>query len=140
MRRVGLASMALALAATLASAQGLQRVDPDTQVPSVGVDELSRSLDGEDAPLLLDVRLAEDVEADPVLIQRASWKDPNALEDWGRTIPSGTKLVVYCVRGAWVSQSVTHRLREMGHSVSQLEGGIEAWKRAGRPTRPRPSR
>jgi Fe-Mn family superoxide dismutase len=80
------------------------------------------------------VRLEEDFDADPVLLPNASSRDPNAVEAWAREISPEEEVVVYCVRGHWVSQSVTKKLRDSGLNASQLTGGIQAWKAAGNPT------
>ena len=80
------------------------------------------------------MRLEEDFDADPVLLPNASSRDPNAVEAWAREISPEEEVVVYCVRGHWVSQSVTKKLRDSGLNASQLTGGIQAWKAAGNPT------
>lgn len=113
----------------------LERVDPDVAVPSMSVEELARAVQENTAvPRVIDVRLEEDFDADPVLLPDASWRDPNAIETWAREISPEEGVVVYCVGGHWVSQSVTKKLRDMGLNVSQLTGGIEAWKAEGKPT------
>ncbi len=54
---------------------------------------------------ILDVRLSEDFDADPRLIPNAYYRDPEAIESWARTMTPGARpVVVYCVRGRWVSQ------------------------------------
>lgn len=122
--------------AAAASAQ-LERVDPSVAVPAMTVQELERaSQETESAPRVIDVRLKEDFDADPVLIPDATWRDPNAIDAWAKELSPGAPVVVYCVRGHWVSQSVTKKLRDLGLEVSQLTGGIEAWKAAGKPTEP----
>ncbi len=114
----------------------LERVDPDVEVPGVTVDELARAVAETGPPVLIDVRLMEDFEADPVLIPEASWRDPNAIDTWAKELSKETPVVVYCVAGRWVSQSVTKKLIDLGYDVAQLNGGIEAWAEAGEPTKP----
>jgi rhodanese-related sulfurtransferase len=119
------------------TASQLERLDPGITVPSISVDELERALeDKETAPRVIDVRLREDFEADPVLIAGASWRDPNAIDAWVEELSRETPVVVYCVRGHWVSQAATKKLRDMGRNVLQLSGGLEAWKTGGGPTIP----
>lgn len=87
--------------------------------------------------VVLDVRLREDFDADPVLIPQARYLDPDRMMQWARTMtPSDGPVVVYCMRGKWVSQKAATYLKERGFEVYSLEGGIEAWKEAGRPTTP----
>jgi rhodanese-related sulfurtransferase len=117
------------------AARQLERLDPSVKVPSISVDELARALeDGRTAPGVIDVRLREDFDADPVLIAGARWRDPNAIDAWVGELSRDEPIVVYCVRGHWVSQAVTKKLRDQGLNVTQLIGGLEAWKTAGRPT------
>jgi rhodanese-related sulfurtransferase len=80
------------------------------------------------ARVLLDVRLPEDYAADPVLIPGALYRNPDDIERWASEIPAGADVVVYCVRGKWVSQKAAHYLSDRGVAVRSLEGGIEAWK------------
>ncbi len=119
-------------AALAAGGTQLQRVDESVRVPGVSVEQLA----GASAPFVIDVRLKEDFDADPVLIEGARWKDPQATDSWAKELSLETEVVVYCVKGKWVSQSVTKRLRDLGLNVVQLEGGIEAWKAAGKKTTP----
>jgi len=114
----------------------LERVDPSVAVPSVGAGARARATESDTPPKIIDVRLAPDFAEDPVLIPGAVWLDPNDTASWASELSSETAVVVYCVKGKWVSQSVTKKLRDLGLDVAQLEGGIEAWKAAGEPTTP----
>ena len=79
-------------------------------------------------PILLDVRLPEDYAADPQLIPGAEYRNPEEIATWASDLPTDTEVVVYCVRGRWVSQKAAHFLSERGVKVRSLDGGIEAWK------------
>lgn len=132
-----LSTFVLSFAFATSAVGQLERVDDDVEIPDISVDELTRAVEKTGArPRLIDVRLAEDFEADPVLIPDASWRDPNAIESWVEELSPGETVIVYCVAGRWVSRSVTKKLLDMGLDVSQLAGGIEAWKAAGKPTAP----
>ena len=78
--------------------------------------------------LLLDVRLPEDYAADPELIPGAEYRNPEEISAWASGLSADTEVIVYCVRGQWVSQKVAHFLDERGIEVRSLDGGIEAWK------------
>lgn len=87
--------------------------------------------------VLLDVRLLEDFNDDPQLIPDAMYRDPDDIAAWaGAMTPTDKPVVVYCVRGKWVSQKAANYLSERGFDVYKLDGGIEAWKSAGLETRP----
>lgn len=85
--------------------------------------------------VILDVRLKEDYDANPVLIPDALYRDPELMSDWASDLEQiDAPVVVYCVRGKWVSQKVASELDERGHDVYVLDGGIEAWQADGRET------
>lgn len=84
---------------------------------------------------VLDVRLLEDFNADPVLIPDAIYRDPENIDTWvGQMSPDDGSVVVYCVRGKWVSQKAANYLKDHGFDVYSLDGGIEGWKSSGRQT------
>jgi rhodanese-related sulfurtransferase len=81
-----------------------------------------------DAAVLLDVRRKSDFEADNRLIPGAQWRDPEQVDTWIRDLPRDQAVVVYCVRGGSVSQSVAEKLTANQIQVKFLEGGISAWR------------
>lgn len=89
--------------------------------------------------LLLDVRRAAAFERADSLIPGARWCDPEQVSQWVGGLPAGAACVVYCVHGHEVSQGTAQRLREAGVDARYLQGGIEGWKAAGRPTVPKPA-
>jgi rhodanese-related sulfurtransferase len=101
----------------------------DTVTP----DELEALLKGPHPPRLLDVRRAPDRASDPSLLPTAVWKDPEKTAVWGAELGEGD-VVVYCVRGGSVSRSVRKKLESFNVNVKIVEGGFEAWKKAGKPT------
>jgi rhodanese-related sulfurtransferase len=80
---------------------------------------------------ILDVRRRADLEAAPQTIPSAEWHDPEKTDDWIPTMPNDQTIVVYCVKGGGVSQSVADRLENKHCQVKFLEGGIKAWKEMG---------
>ena len=76
---------------------------------------------------LLDVRRKADFEKSPETIVGAVWHDPKNVAEWGKTLPKDQELVVYCVKGGSVSQSVAVALQESHPEVKFLEGGILGW-------------
>lgn len=98
-------------------------------IPRLTAEELLQRLEGDRAPLLIDVRAREAVEAAPGL--------PGAvhvpLDQWERhqgTIPQDREVVLYCAcpdDGA--SALAAYRLRRMGfEQVWVLHGGLGAWQ------------
>lgn len=84
-----------------------------------------------DTALVFDVRREADFNASNEIIPGALWKNPDMIDAWIGAVPLTLDLVVYCVRGGSVSNTVVDRLRAAGAKARYIEGGIEAYKAAG---------
>jgi rhodanese-related sulfurtransferase len=96
--------------------------------------ELQAQLDFVD---ILDIRRPHDYELSAEIIPGSRWLDPDRVATWLSDLRRDRDIVVYCVHGHSVSNSVVDRLREAGIPARYLEGGIEDWKAAGGETCPR---
>ena len=95
---------------------------------SIRSEELKKLLEqNSGTAVLIDVRRKNDFEADNRLIPGAQWKDPEQVDTWSKDLPRDKAVVVYCVRGGSVSQSVSAKLAEDQVQVRYLEGGLAAW-------------
>lgn len=101
---------------------------------AVTVEELRLAMNGTTAPLILDVRKAEDLASGSDMIEGAVWRDPDLLSDWHKTLSPQQAVIVYCVYGFHVSQNTAASLRTKGIEARSLSGGIAAWHAAGLPT------
>ncbi len=81
--------------------------------------------------LILDVRRSSDRDASPHQLANARWQDPEKIAAWAATLPADKEIVIYCVRGGSVSNSVVDALQAKGLHARFIEGGIEGWKAAG---------
>jgi rhodanese-related sulfurtransferase len=93
--------------------------------------ELKALMDRNESFVLIDVRRADDRSKDPVAIPGAVWHDPAAVDEWSAGLGKDTEIVLYCVRGGSVSNSVVDALQAKGLDARFVEGGLEAWKNAG---------
>ena len=98
--------------------------------PTLSPSELKKLLDSKSVTLV-DVRRKADYEAEPNLIPGAAWRDPEQVERWSRELPKDRPVVVYCVKGGSVSQSITATLTGQQVNARFVEGGLTAWKEAG---------
>lgn len=80
---------------------------------------------------VIDVRRKEDYAADNSVIPGSTWFDPTNIDNWCTTLPENKEVVLYCVRGGGVSNSVVDTLQAKGLKARFIEGGIAAWKEAG---------
>jgi rhodanese-related sulfurtransferase len=88
---------------------------------------------------LLDVRRAAARQSDGTHIANDQWLDPALWLDWKDGIAKDRPTVVYCAHGHEISQGLTAALRAMGIDARHLDGGIAAWKAAGRAVLPNQS-
>jgi rhodanese-related sulfurtransferase len=98
---------------------------------SITAEELKNLLAGDQNLAVFDVRRKYDYEAAPQTIGHAVWLDPEKADEWKDEIPRDRPVVVYCVKGGSVSQSVADRLQQSHPDVRFLEGGIKAWAELG---------
>ena len=87
---------------------------------------LRQSLASANPPIVIDVRKESTYLDAPDLIRGALRRDPAGVIQWKSTLPAAASVVVYCVHGREVSQSVAKAL-----GANYLEGGIESWRASG---------
>jgi rhodanese-related sulfurtransferase len=95
---------------------------------SIKPDTLKSELAGK---YILDVRRAADHDASPERLAGAQWKNPELIAEWSDELPKDQDIVLYCVRGGGVSNSVVDALQAKGLKARFIEGGIEGWKAVG---------
>ena len=92
--------------------------------------QLSRLVGLPTAPMIVDVRTADDFDAGPRLLPAAQRRDFQAIPYTAAAF-AGRDVVVVCQRGSTLSQGVAVWLRHEGVKAETLEGGFEAWREAG---------
>jgi rhodanese-related sulfurtransferase len=102
---------------------------------AISADKLLRLLGSSQSPLLVDVRVDEDVEADPFLLPASVRRDHRSVERWAADIQA-LSVIVICHKGRKLSEGVAAHLRLRGISAEVLEGGAVAWAEAGLPRLP----
>jgi len=103
------------------------------------VSELALWQRGGLAHALIDVRRAAKRRAEGDQIAGGQWLDPAQWLDWkDRFEHAPAPVVVYCAHGHEISQGLTAALRALGADARHLDGGIDAWRRAGLPVQPLP--
>jgi len=88
-----------------------------------------------DEIIILDVRKPAARSASGLAIPGARWRHPFDAANWAGEF-KGMRVVVYCVHGHEVSQTVRGYLADTGIEAVLLEGGLEAWKQSGLPVEP----
>lgn len=98
----------------------------------ITVPQLSRRIGLPDAPALVDVRIDEDVDADPRMIPGARRRDYRRVSEWSARY-AGRQVVVVCHRGKKLSHGVAAHLRADGIAAESLDGGMVSWIEAAQP-------
>lgn len=96
----------------------------------ITVSQLSRLIGTPACPVIVDVRIDEDVASDPTILPgaiRYPFKEVAALAPALR----GRATVVYCQKGRKISQGAAAILRDAGVPAEVLMGGHFAWREAG---------
>jgi rhodanese-related sulfurtransferase len=93
---------------------------------SISAAILKQSIRSSAPPLVIDVRRNERFRESPYLLKGALRRDPERVQEWKKSLPRAASVVVYCVHGHEVSQSVAKAL-----GARYLEGGIEHWREEG---------
>ncbi|MEC9342923.1 MAG: chromate resistance protein ChrB domain-containing protein [Pseudomonadota bacterium] len=83
------------------------------------------------SPLVIDVRRREVFEQSTRRIAGAIWRDHMRAAEWSRQFARDARIVVYCVHGHNVSEIAASQLSVLGFDVALLEGGIDAYEKAG---------
>ncbi|MDP3415914.1 sulfurtransferase/chromate resistance protein [Falsiroseomonas sp.] len=102
------------------------------ELPTITPHDLVRRIGLPDAPLLIDVRLAEDAAADPRSLPAAQRRDHRKITAWAPA-QRGRQVVVICQRGLKLSEGAAAWLRHEGAEAKVLQGGFNAWRAAGLP-------
>jgi rhodanese-related sulfurtransferase len=95
---------------------------PDT----ITAAQLMRLIGTPDAPVIVDVRVADDHASDPRMIPASVRRDHRTIASWAADY-AGRPVVVVCQRGQKLSQGAAAWLRHAGAAAESLDGGFEAW-------------
>jgi rhodanese-related sulfurtransferase len=101
---------------------------------TIQVDKLSRLVGTPASPLLIDVRDADGLAADPYIVPGSIRRDWQGVRDWAGEVAGS--VVTICQKGKKLSEGAAAWLRTEGAAAESLDGGIEAWREAGLPLVP----
>jgi rhodanese-related sulfurtransferase len=96
---------------------------------------LSRLIGTAHTPVLIDVRLDADFDADPRVIPGAIRRPHLNTDEWAAAL-TGRPVIVICQKGHKLSEGVAAWLRHGGVAAEILEGGFVGWQQAKLPTVP----
>ena len=88
--------------------------------------KLARLIGMPSCPVLVDVRIDEDFDADPNFVPGAVRRSHDNVAEWAPSF-SGKTVVAICKKGQKLSEGVAAWVRHAGASANVLDGGTEAW-------------
>lgn len=94
--------------------------------------QLARRIGLPDAPVLIDVRTAEDAAADPRILPASLKLGHRDAGAWATRF-RGRTVVTICQKGLKLSEGAAAWLRQAGARAEVLEGGFLGWAEAGLP-------
>ncbi len=103
----------------------------DDSVPSVSVEELAAERARGERIQVLDARPKHYFSRSSDMMEGATWRDPDRVDEWSRELSPDAPVVVYCAYGYSVGCDLTARLRERGFDAKYVRGGLAAWYAAG---------
>ncbi len=104
-------------------------------ISSIAPDKLARLVGTPKCPAIIDVRLEEDLTANPYIVPGTLRQSHTNLTQWAGGF-AGRSMVVICQKGLKLSQGVAAWVRLAGVTAEVLEGGFEAWRAAKLPLIP----
>ena len=96
----------------------------------ITVQQLARLIGVPGAPVIVDVCIDDDINADPRLIPGSHRRDFRKVSEWAQNY-RGKSVVIACQKGLKLSQGAAAWLRHEGVDAQSLEGGVMAWSAAG---------
>jgi rhodanese-related sulfurtransferase len=99
----------------------------------ISPEQLVRMIGTADCPVIVDVRREAVFRSSQSRIAGSVWRNHLATAEWAHDLPADTPVVVYCIHGHNVSALSATLLAGQGIDVAMLDGGIEAFAKAGGP-------
>ena len=104
-------------------------------LPGVGVEEVKAMLDSGKPVQFVDARPKHYVSRTQDIIDGATWRDPERVQEWMGELSKSDPVVVFCVYGFHVGCRTAVALREAGFDAKYMKGGHSGWKAIGGPIR-----
>ncbi len=107
-------------------------VQPEfAEVPGVGPEEVKALIDAGKPVQFIDARPRHYVSRTQDIIEGATWRDPERVQDWIGELSRSDPAVVFCVYGFHVGCRMAVAMREAGIDARFMKGGHSAWKAMG---------
>jgi Fe-Mn family superoxide dismutase len=105
-------------------------------LPGVGVEEVKALLDAGKPVQVIDARPRHFVSRQQELMQGATWRDPDRVQEWVGELSKSDPVVVFCAYGFHIGCKTAIALPDLGFDAKYMTGGHSAWKAIGGPIKP----
>jgi Fe-Mn family superoxide dismutase len=102
-------------------------------VPGVAVEDVKAMLDAGKAVQFIDARPKHYVSRTQDIIEGATWRDPERVQEWMGDLSKSEPVVVFCVYGFHVGCRTAVALRDAGFDARYMTSGHSGWKAIGHP-------
>ena len=100
-------------------------------LPGVAPEEVKAMLDAGKPVQFIDARPRHYVSRTQDIIEGATWKDPERVQEWAGELSKSDPVVVFCVYGFHVGCKTAIALRDAGFDAKYMKGGHSGWKALG---------
>ena len=107
-------------------------------LPGVGVEEVKAMLEAGKPVQFIDARPKHSVSRMQDIVEGATWRDPERVQEWMGELSKSDPVVVFCVYGFHVGCRTAIALREAGFDAKYMKGGYSGWKALGGAVRMNP--
>jgi len=104
-------------------------------IPGVGVEEVKAMIDAGQPVQLVDTRPRHFVSRYGDIVDGATWRDPERIQEWIGELSKEKPVVVYCAYGFHVGCRTAGALRDAGFDARYMTGGHSGWKAMGGPVK-----
>ena len=107
-------------------------------LPGVSVEEVKAMLEAGKPVQIIDARPRHSMSRLQDIMDGATWRDPDLVQEWSGELSKSDPVVVFCVYGFHVGCKTAIVLREAGFDAKYMLGGHSAWKALGGAIKPIP--
>jgi Fe-Mn family superoxide dismutase len=105
-------------------------------LPGVDVEEVKALLEAGKPVQIIDARPRHSMSRQQDIMDGATWRDPDLVQEWAGELSKSEPVVVFCVYGFHVGCKTAIMLREAGFDAKYMKGGHSAWKAIGGAIKP----
>jgi Fe-Mn family superoxide dismutase len=101
----------------------------------VAPEEVKAMIDAGKPVQFIDARPRHFVSRTQDIIDGATWKDPERVQEWAGELSKSEPVVVYCAYGFHIGCKTAIALRDAGFDAKFMKGGHSAWRAFGGPVK-----